>query len=81
MLTPRVHIIQRPLNDYQRAVLQIQTLRMQLQKAQELNMKLDKEYGSLVKRLRDLEVYVSGCEKQLEAQHIYIKSMRKGESK
>jgi len=53
---------------------------LQLKKEQELNMKLDKGYGSLRRRLYDLEVYVAGCEKQLEAQHIYIKSMR-GESK
>lgn len=80
MLTPHVHNIQRPSNDYQRAVFQIEKLRMQLKKEQELNMKLDKGYGSLRRRLYDLEVYVAGCEKQLEAQHIYIKSMR-GDSK
>jgi len=80
MLTPHVHNIARPSNDYQRAVIQIERLRLQLEKEKELNMKLDKGYGSLRRRLQDLEVYVSGCEKQLEAQHIYIKSMR-GESK
>lgn len=80
MLTPHVHNIPRPLNDYHRAVLQIERLRLQLKKEQELNMKLDKGYGSLRRRLYDLEVYVAGCEKQLEAQHIYIKSMR-GDSK
>jgi len=39
-------------------------------------MKLDEGYGSLMRRLNDLEAYVSGCERQIESQSIYIKSMR-----
>lgn len=82
MLTPHVHNISRPSNDYQRAVIQISKLRLQLEKEQALNIELDRGYGSLKQRLRDLEIYVAGCEKQLEAQHIYIRSIRiRGTSK
>ncbi len=76
MSTPFVYVVPRSSNDYQRAIIQIDFLRSQLHKEQKLNMKLNMKYDSICGKLRELEVYVSGCENHLETQRLYIESMR-----